>query len=330
LTIDNLARNAEALVQIWEFTPDDVLLHALPLFHGHGLFVGVNTVLAAACSMVLLPKYDTEVVLRWLPRSTVMMGIPTFYTRLLRRAELCSKLTENVRAFFCGSAPLSIGTHAEFARRTGHTIIERYGMTETLIVTANGIRGHSVCGSVGRPLPSVEVRIRDAVSGAVIRESNRIGVLELRSSSLFCGYWHDPEKTLSSFSPDGFFVTGDLARVDADGYVYITGRATDTVITGGYNVYPLEIENELDGLSGVRESAVIGLPHPDFGEGVTAVISIERSCTLNQEAVLESLAVRLADYKVPKRVLFVDEIPRNALGKVQKDALRQTYAELYR
>jgi malonyl-CoA/methylmalonyl-CoA synthetase len=286
-------------------------------------------VLAAGGSLVLLPKFASDEVLRWLPVATVMMGVPTFYTRLLQRPELSPQLTGHLRGFICGSAPLPMHTHAEFQKRTGHTIVERYGMTELLIATANSLKMPIRLGSVGLPLPSVDVRIRSGDSGKTICPVNQVGAIELRSPSLSAGYWRDAEMTQASFRPDGFFVTGDLGRVDADGHLYISGRASDMVISGGYNVYPLEIENELDDLTGVLESAVFGLPHPDFGEGVTAVVKVAHGFTLSQAEVLEALSERLANYKVPKRVLFVEEIPRNALGKVRKDTLRQSYADLY-
>jgi malonyl-CoA/methylmalonyl-CoA synthetase len=329
LSRGNLASNAAALAEAWRVTSGDILLHTLPLFHIHGLFAAINTVLAAGGSLWLLPKFDAELTLNYLPRSTVYMGVPTHYTRLLQHPAMNAQAAAGMRLFVSGSAPLLPETHLEFQRRTGHAILERYGMTETLINTSNPYDGDRKPGSVGRPLPGVEIR---AARGAVDAESaaDAPGLLEVRGPNVFTGYWQDPEKTRSEFTADGWFKTGDLGRIDRDGYVYIVGRAKDLVISGGYNVYPREVETELDAVSGVLESAVFGVPHPDFGEGVTAVVVVEPAASLSEADIMRAIQARLARYKIPKRVLLVDELPRNAMGKVQKSLLRATYASLYR
>ncbi|MEP6883254.1 MAG: AMP-binding protein [Gammaproteobacteria bacterium] len=318
----NLASNAAALVDVWHFSSDDVLLHSLPLFHIHGLFAALNTVLASMSCLVLLPKFDAAAVLKHLPQSTVYMGVPTHYTRLLRSPELNRQVSAGVRLFVSGSAPLLPETHQEFLRRTGHAILERYGMTETLINTSNPYAGVRKPGSVGRPLPGIQIRLAHATNiGA--------GALEVSGPNVFAGYWQDAEKTQHEFTADGWFKTGDLGRIDEDGYVHIIGRAKDLVISGGYNIYPKEIETELDAVSGVLESAVFGVPHPDFGEGVTAVVVPEPAAVLSEAGIINSIQARLARYKIPKRVLIIEELPRNTMGKVQKNVLRAAYASLY-
>ena len=316
LTRANLASNAAVLAEAWRFTCSDVLLHTLPLFHIHGLFAAINTVLASGSSLLLMPKFDADDVLRRLAQATVYMGVPTHYTRLLQSRELNRESTASVRLFVSGSAPLLSETHREFLQRTGHVILERYGMTETLMNASNPYDGVRKAGSVGPPLPGVEIRVAD-------------GALEIRGPNVFAGYWQDPEKTRSEFTADGWFKTGDLGRIDADGSVHIVGRAKDLVISGGYNVYPKEVETELDALSGVLESAVFGVPHPDFGEGVTAAVVLQPAAVISEVDIISRIQARLARYKVPKRVLIIDELPRNAMGKVQKNVLRATYASLY-
>jgi malonyl-CoA/methylmalonyl-CoA synthetase len=322
----NLASNAAALIHAWHFTNSDILLHALPLFHIHGLFAALNTVLASGSSLVLLPKFDAGQVLKQLSRATVFMGVPTYYTRLLQLPELSRETTAGTRLFVSGSAPLLPETHREFLERTGHTILERYGMTETLINTSNPFDGVRKPGSVGPPLPGIEIRI---AGGGGFVEPEVTGALEVRGPNVFCGYWQDPEKTRAEFTADGWFKTGDLGRIDGDGYVHIVGRAKDLVISGGYNVYPKEVETELDGLSGVLESAVFGVPHPDLGEAVTAAVVLRPTAALTEADVIAAVRVRLARYKVPRRILFVDELPRNTMGKVQKNQLRTAYSSLY-
>ncbi|MBM0107303.1 malonyl-CoA synthase [Steroidobacter sp. S1-65] len=330
LTRANLASNALTLAQAWQFTRQDVLLHALPIFHVHGLFVAINTVLASGSSMLFLPKFDAEQVVRLLPRASVMMGVPTFYTRLLQHPALSRELVANMRLFVSGSAPLLAETHREFQSRTGHAILERYGMSETLMNTSNPYQGERIPGSVGPALPGVEVRIADPETGAVLTAPDAIGMIEVRGPNVFSGYWRMPEKTAAEFRPDGFFITGDLGKRDARGYVYIVGRGKDLIITGGYNVYPVEVELEIDALPAVIESAVIGVPHADFGEAVTAVVVAKQGAAFEEAAVRGALEQRLAKFKVPKRIVVVDELPRNTMGKVQKSALRERFRDLYR
>jgi malonyl-CoA/methylmalonyl-CoA synthetase len=330
LTRANLATNASALVEAWRFTSRDVLLHALPLFHIHGLFAAINTVLASAASLLLLPKFDAATVLRHLPEATVFMGVPTHYSRLLQQAELNRKSTASMRLFVSGSAPLLAETHHEFLQRTGHVILERYGMTETLINTSNPYDGLRMAGSVGKPLPGVAIRVASGEDGAAAPAADVMGRLEVSGPNVFAGYWGDPNKTRDEFTADNWFRTGDLGRIDRDGYVHIVGRAKDLVISGGYNVYPKEIETELDALTGVLESAVFGVPHPDLGEGVTAAVVCKPGAELSEAAIIKAVEPRLARYKLPKCILIVEELPRNTMGKVQKSALRATYAALYR
>jgi malonyl-CoA/methylmalonyl-CoA synthetase len=316
LSHGNLAANALALYAAWGFSPRDVLLHALPTFHVHGLFVALHCAFLGGCPMVWLPKFNEAEVIAGLARSTVMMGVPTFYTRLLADPAFTRERAASIRLFISGSAPLLESTFAEFEARTGQRILERYGMSEAAIITTNPLEGERVAGSVGYPLPGVELRIGGG---------GETGVIEIRGPSVFSGYWRMPQKTAEEFTADGFFITGDVGRQDPDGRVWISGRAKDLIISGGYNVYPKEVELVLDELPGVVESAVIGLTHPDFGEGVAAVV-----IGAGEEADLIAAArARLAAYKAPKRILFVDELPRNAMGKVQKNVLRERYADLF-
>jgi malonyl-CoA/methylmalonyl-CoA synthetase len=328
LTHDNLASNALALVDIWRFTDADVLIHALPVFHTHGLFVATNVALISGATMIFQPRFDADAVVAALPRATTLMGVPTFYVRLLAHEGVTREATAHMRLFVSGSAPLLSETHDAFRARTGHAILERYGMTETNMITSNPYDGERRAGTVGFPLPGVSLRIAEAETG---REtpSGEIGVIEVKGPNVFKGYWLMPEKTAEEFRADGFFITGDLAKIDERGYVHIVGRAKDLIISGGFNVYPIEIEAEIDALEGVAESAVIGLPHPDFGEGVTAVVVKTPGALLTEEAVLHALQDRLARYKLPKRVFFVETLPRNAMGKVQKKALRDEFKGLY-
>ena len=328
LTHRNLASNAETLKDYWRFTGDDILLHALPIYHTHGLFVAANTVMFAGGSMIFLQKFDADEVMRYLPKATSMMGVPTFYTRLLKHAGLTREACAHMRLFTSGSAPLLAETHDEFRAKTGHAILERYGMTETNMNTSNPYDGDRRAGTVGFPLPGVEVRIADADSGKVLPQGE-IGVIEVRGPNVFPGYWRMPDKTKAEFRPDGFFITGDVGKIDERGYVHIVGRAKDLIITGGFNVYPKEVESEIDALPGVVESAVIGCPHPDFGEGVTAIVVLKKDAIADERAMIADLEGRLANFKLPKRVIFVDDLPRNAMGKVQKNVLREQNAKLY-
>ncbi|HXS06296.1 MAG TPA: malonyl-CoA synthase [Rhizomicrobium sp.] len=329
LSHENLASNARTLAKLWRFSERDVLLHALPIYHTHGLFVATNTVLMAGASVLFLPKLDVDAMFRLMPKASVMMGVPTFYTRLLADARLTREATKHMRLFVSGSAPLLAETHRDWSAKTGHAILERYGMTETNINTSNPYDGARVAGTVGRPLPGVEIRITDPDSGTSLPQGE-IGMIEVRGPNVFKGYWRMPEKTKAEFRGDGFFITGDLGTIDTDGYVSIVGRGKDLVISGGFNVYPKEVESEIDALPGVAESAVIGVAHPDFGEGVTAVVAKKPAADLSESAVIAALRERLAAYKLPKRVLFVEDLPRNSMGKVQKALLRETYKDLYR
>ena len=328
LTHDNLASNALTLKDCWKFTSEDVLLHALPIFHTHGLFVATNTILMAGASMLFLPKFDADKVFELMPRATCMMGVPTFYVRLVQDARLTPGTTRHMRLFVSGSAPLLAETHRAFREKTGQAILERYGMTETNMNTSNPYDGERVAGTVGFPLPGVSLRVTDPETGAEVAKGE-IGMIEVKGPNVFKGYWRMPEKTAAEFRADGFFITGDLGKIDADGYVHIVGRGKDLVISGGYNVYPKEVETEIDGMAGVVESAVIGVPHPDFGEGVTAVVVAEKGAKLDEGAILTALEARLAKFKLPKRVIVVDDLPRNTMGKVQKNVLRETYKGIY-
>ena len=324
ITHANLADNGLALHRAWGWQQDDVLLHALPIFHIHGLFVACHCVLLNGSKMIFLSRFDIPTVIRMLPRATVFMGVPTFYTRLLSDPAFGPDACRNMRLFTCGSAPLLEQTFEEFRARTGHTILERYGMTETGMNTSNPLQGPRLAGTVGFPLPGVTVRIVDDMGQEV--PAGTVGQLQVKGKNVFKGYWRMPEKTAEEFTPDGFFKTGDMAKIDAQGYISIVGRSKDMVITGGYNVYPKEIESILDDMDGIEESAVIGLPHPDFGEAVAAVIVLSPgSASLSENEVISRLKGKLANFKIPKRVFFIDALPRNAMGKVQKNILRERY-----
>lgn len=315
LTHGGLYANGEALTRLWEFTEQDTLLHALPIFHVHGLFVALHCVLLSGCAIRWLPRFDVGEVIAALPQSTVMMGVPTFYTRLLAESAFTMAAAAGLRLFISGSAPLLESTFDEFETRTGKRILERYGMSESAIITSNPIRGERLAGSVGYPLPGFEVRIAGRMPGMV----------EIKGPSVFKGYWRNPDKTAEDFTADGFFITGDIGRQDPDGRLWISGRAKDLIISGGYNVYPKEIELTLDALPGVEESAVIGVPHPDFGETVVAVVTGDA----REDMLIEKMRERLAAFKIPKRIFVIPELPRNAMGKVQKAQLRQAYADLF-
>lgn len=328
LSHDNLASNSLTLVDYWRFTDKDVLIHALPIYHTHGLFVASNVVLFARAAMIFLPKFDPNQVIDLMARATVLMGVPTFYTRLLQNPRLDRETTARMRLFVSGSAPLLADTHREWAARTGHAVLERYGMTETNMNTSNPYDGDRVPGAVGLPLPGVTVRVTEPETGKVL-PADEIGVIEVKGPNVFKGYWRMPEKTRTEFRDDGFFITGDLGKIDGRGYVHILGRGKDLVISGGFNVYPKEVESEIDAMPGVVESAVIGVPHADFGEGVTAVVVADKAAGLTEDRVIKALDGRLAKFKMPKRVLFVDTLPRNTMGKIQKNVLRDSYADLY-
>ena len=329
LSQENLASNARTLLEYWRFTPSDVLIHALPIYHAHGLFVAINTLLMAGGRMLFLPKFDADLILKVMPRATSFMGVPTFYTRLLGHPGLTREATAHMRLFISGSAPLLPETHRAWRERTGHAILERYGMTETGMNTSNPYDGERVGGTVGLPLPGISVRIADPSTGDLLG-ADEIGMIEVKGPNVFAGYWRMPEKTNAEFRDEGYFITGDLGKIDARGYVHIVGRGKDLIISGGLNVYPKEVESAIDALPGVVESAVIGAPHPDFGDGVTAIVVREKGAALAEATIAAALEGTLAKYKQPKRILFVDELPRNAMGKVQKNILRDAFGEIYK
>lgn len=328
-THENLWTNAITLCDFWKFTKDDVLLHALPIFHTHGLFTSTNTILAAGASMIWQPRFNADNVIARLPDATSMMGVPTFYTRLLDRDDFTRDLVSHIRLFVSGSAPMLTETHEQFQKRTGHTILERYGMTETQMNTSNPYSGERIPGTVGFPLPDVDIKITDPETGRCL-PTGEIGMIEVRGPNVFKGYWRMPEKTAEELRETGFFITGDLGKIDEAGYVSIVGRSKDLIISGGYNIYPKEIEEAIDDLPGVLESAVVGTPHPDFGEGVVAVVVPSGESELTEEGVISGLADQLARFKQPKRVFFIEALPRNAMGKVQKKALREEHAEVFK
>jgi malonyl-CoA/methylmalonyl-CoA synthetase len=328
LTQNNLLSNAEALTDHWAFTATDVLLHALPIFHTHGLFVATNIALLSGCKILFLPKFDREAIIALLPQATSMMGVPTFYTRLLDDPRFDRDLTGHMRLFISGSAPLLAETHKLFEERSGHRILERYGMTETNMSTSNPYEGARRAGTVGFPLPGIELKITDSTTGETLPQGD-IGQIEVRGANVFKGYWNMPEKTAEELRSDGFFITGDLGMIDADGYVHIVGRNKDLIISGGFNIYPKEIEAVLDAQEGVLESAVIGVPHPDFGETVLALIvpSAERAPDL--DAIHAHISHSLARFKLPKKLILLPELPRNTMGKVQKNTLRDQFRDLF-
>jgi malonyl-CoA/methylmalonyl-CoA synthetase len=328
LTHRNLASNAVALVETWGFTRGDVLLHALPVYHVHGLFVAIHCVLLSGSHMLWLPKFDAMEILGLLPRATVMMGVPTFYSRLVSESAFTRDTCRTIRLFVSGSAPLLPETFDAFRERTGQTILERYGMTETGMNTSNPLAGERVAGTVGKPLSGIEMRVVGD-DGASLPPGH-IGDVQVRGPNVFAGYWRMPEKTREEFTADGFFKTGDMGEWVADdpgrGYLRLVGRAKDLIITGGLNVYPKEIEERIDAMQGVVETAIIGVPDPDFGECVTAVVVARAGHALTERAIIAALKGEIASFKVPKRVHFVANLPRNAMGKVQKNVLRQEFA----
>jgi malonyl-CoA/methylmalonyl-CoA synthetase len=312
-------------VAYWGFTQRDVLLHALPVFHIHGLFVANHCALLSGAKLLWHRNFDPKLVLRDLGRATVMMGVPTFYTRLLAQPEFGREACRNMRLFISGSAPLQLGTFSEFQSRSGQTILERYGMSEAGMICSNPLRGERRGGSVGIPLPGVSVRMADDNDRPLAR--GEVGGIQIKGENIFAGYWRMPDKTRQEFTGDGWFRTGDVGAFDDDGYVSIVGRAKDLIISGGYNVYPREIELALDALPGIAESAVIGIPHPDFGEAVAAVVVPTKDAMIDPRALIAELKKNFANYKVPKRVYIVEDLPRNAMGKVQKALLRERYGK---
>ena len=323
LTHGNLAANGIALRDAWRFTEADVLLHALPIFHAHGLFVACHCALLSGAKMIWLRKFDREDVIRELPRATAFMGVPTFYTRLLSGDDFCREPVAHMRLFTSGSAPLLAETFEEFRARTGHAILERYGMTETGMNASNPYDGERRPGTVGFPLPGVDLRVMSD-EGAPLA-AGEVGGLQVRGANVFRGYWRMPEKSAEEFTEDGWFRTGDIAMIDADGYVHLVGRAKDLIISGGFNVYPKEIEELIDDMPEVLESAVVGVPHADFGEAGVAVVVLRHGFLLDEATLVARLKDKVANYKVPKRAFFVESLPRNTMGKVQKNLLRETW-----
>ncbi len=324
LTQENLASNGEMLIDFWRFTPEDRLIHALPIFHVHGLFVAVHCVLFSGASMVFLPRFDSERVIELMPASTVLMGVPTFYIRLLRDPGFTREAAANMRLFISGSAPLSADIHRAFEERSGHRVLERYGMTETGMLTSNPYEGERRAGFVGPPLPGVSLRIADFETGRVMPQGE-VGIVEVKGANVFKGYWQMPEKTAAEFRPDGWFITGDMGFIDSDGYVQLVGREKDLIISGGLNVYPAEVEALLDDRADVAEAAVIGVPHPDLGEAVVAVV--QPVGDFDADMVRAAMRKELAAFKVPKAIFTMDALPRNTMGKIQKKLLREKYAD---
>jgi malonyl-CoA/methylmalonyl-CoA synthetase len=326
LTHDNLASNAKVLKDFWRWEKADALLHALPLFHVHGLFVASHGALLNGSKMIFLPKFENESVIRHLPRATVFMGVPTYYVRLLADPAFNRDSCRNMRLFISGSAPLLTDTFRGFAHRTGHTILERYGMSETTMLTSNPYEGERIGGTVGLPLPGVSVRVVNQEGKPCA--AGEIGDIQVKGPNVFKGYWQMPEKTAEEFTADGYFKTGDVGKFDEDGYLSIVGRSKDLIISGGYNVYPKEIESVMDEMDGIVESAVIGVPHPDFGEAVVAVVVAEPDAALSEHDLISALKTKIANFKVPKRIFVTDELPRNAMGKVQKNLLRHQFGKI--
>ena len=328
LSHENLLSNSQVLVDHWRFGADDVLLHALPIFHTHGLFVATNVCLLAGCAMRFYAGFDRDLIIRDIPKATSLMGVPTFYTRLLDDPRFDRDLTKNMRLFISGSAPLLAETHIQFEERTGHRILERYGMTETNMNTSNPYDGERRAGTVGHALPGVEIKVCDPETGAEL-PTGEIGVLEVRGPNVFQGYWQMPEKTREELRENGFFITGDLAYIDERGYVTIVGRSKDLIISGGYNIYPKEIELILDDQAGILESAVVGVPHPDFGETVVAILVPAQGATPDTDTIKTSVEGQLARFKQPRSYQIMDSLPRNTMGKVQKNILREMFKGLF-
>ena len=327
LTHGNLLSNARVLKDYWRWQPGDVLIHALPIFHVHGLFVAIHGALLNGSKMIWLAKFDPKLVIRNMPRATVFMGVPTLYVRMLAEPALDREAARHMRLFISGSAPLLVETFGEWQERTGHTILERYGMSETVMLTSNPYDGERRGGTVGFPLPGVGLRVHDEQGRDV--PAGEIGGIEVKGPNVFKGYWRMPEKTAEEFTPDGWFRTGDVGRIDQDGYVTIVGRSKDLIISGGYNVYPAEIEGYINEMPGVAESAVVGVPHPDFGEVGVAVVIARPGAALDADSIVAQLKSRLANFKIPKKCFVVEELPRNQMGKVQKNLLRERHRGLF-
>jgi malonyl-CoA/methylmalonyl-CoA synthetase len=330
LTHGNLRSNAEVLKTYWGWKEGDVLIHALPIFHVHGLFVAIHGALINGSKMIWLAKFDPKKVIERMADATVFMGVPTLYVRMLADPRLTRAVARNMRLFISGSAPLLLETFTEWQERTGHTILERYGMSETIMLTSNPYDakdGERRGGTVGFPLPGVDLRVRDDAGGAV--PAGEIGGIQVRGPGVFKGYWRMPEKTKEEFTEDGWFRTGDVGKIDGRGYVTIVGRSKDLIISGGYNVYPAEIEGYINDMPGVAESAVVGVPHPDFGEVGVAIVIPKPGATIDSDQLIGTLKSQLANFKIPKRCFLVNELPRNTMGKVQKNLLREQHKTLF-
>ncbi|MCK5425223.1 MAG: malonyl-CoA synthase [Emcibacter sp.] len=327
LSHKNLASNALTLSEIWHWQQDDILLHALPIFHVHGLFVALHCALLGGSTVWFLPNLDVDALIRLIPKSTVLMGVPTFYTRLLAHEKFTKDLCQNMRLFISGSAPLLEETFHEFEEVTGQRILERYGMTEAGMITSNPYDGERIAGTVGPALPDVEVRICDSEGNEL--PNGEIGILEYKGPNVFQGYWEMPDKTAEEMRPDGFFISGDIAVSDVHGRISIVGRSKDLIISGGFNIYPKEIESVIDLLPGVMESAVVGSPHPDLGEAVVAVIIKKENAILTEQDIQDQLSDQLARFKQPRKIIFLDALPRNTMGKVQKNILRKKLKNIY-
>ncbi|WP_085307780.1 malonate--CoA ligase [Planktotalea arctica] len=327
LTQDNLLSNAKVLKAYWHFTQADVLLHALPIFHTHGLFVASNVMLLCGGAMIFMPAFNPDTILAQMPRASAMMGVPTFYTRLLAHERFTREAAAHMRLFISGSAPMLTETHVQFEALTGQRILERYGMTETNMNTSNPYAGMRKAGTVGFPLPGVELKVTNQQTGEEVAQGE-IGVIEVRGANVFKGYWQMPEKTRKELREDGFFITGDLGLIDRDGYVQIVGRGKDLIISGGYNIYPKEIEMLIDDQPGVKESAVIGVPHPDFGETPVAVV-VPDATAPDLDQITSACETSFARFKHPRKIIIIDALPRNTMGKVQKNALRDDYKDLF-
>jgi malonyl-CoA/methylmalonyl-CoA synthetase len=327
LTHGNLLSNAMVLKDYWHWQEGDVLIHALPIFHVHGLFVAIHGALLNGSKMIWLAKFDPKLVIEAMPRATVFMGVPTLYVRMLAEPTLTRHAVRNMRLFVSGSAPLLIETFTEWQERTGHTILERYGMSETVMLTSNPYDGERRGGTVGFPLPGVGVRVRDEQGNEV--PAGEIGGIQVKGPNIFKGYWRMPEKTAEEFTSDGWFKTGDVGKIDERGYVTIVGRSKDLIISGGYNVYPAEIEGYINEMPGVAESAVVGVPHPDFGEVGVAIVIAKPGAHVEGEAIIAKLKSQLANFKIPKKCFVAQQLPRNTMGKVQKNLLRDEHKQLF-
>lgn len=326
LTQTNLVSNGETLIDLWRFTPEDRLIHALPIFHVHGLFVAMHCAIFSGASVIFLAKFESGAVIAHMAEATVLMGVPTFYTRLLSDPGFTREAAAKMRLFVAGSAPLSADTHRAFEQRCGHRVLERYGMTETGMLTSNPYDGERRAGSVGLPLPGVSLRIAEFETGREVPQGE-VGIVEVKGPNVFKGYWRNPEKTASEFRPDGYFITGDMGLIEGDGYVQLVGREKDLIITGGLNVYPAEVEAVLDDRDDIAEAAVIGVPHPDFGEAVIAVV--QPVGEFDGRKTRAALRDQLAGFKLPKEIIAVEALPRNTMGKIQKKLLRERYADLF-